>query len=41
LTYESISDTSEKNVAKTAENAEASTFSVSMLEKVKQKKKLS
>ncbi len=39
LTYKSISDTSEKNIAKTAETAEASTSSVLMLEEVKQKKK--
>ncbi len=40
LIYESVSDTSEKNVAETAEIAEASASSVLILEKVKQKKKL-
>ena len=38
LIYESVSDTSEKNVAETAEIAEASASSVSILEKVKKKK---
>ncbi len=42
LIYESVSDTSEKNIAdiaEIAETAEASTSSVLMLEEVKQKKK--